>query len=958
MQIPSKKLLALLEASEQMMKAISSHHDRKFVLETVVELGRELLNAESCAIFVAESSKKGHGIEPHKLKLEASQSELKIELPEIDEFPIKSEHKAGISAHVAYTKKLLRLNNEQIEKSPYVRNHKVDYLTEEKGFSAIVYPLMDRKGILLGILKVDNKKGTQGPAPTIEFTEVDEEIIRILSKKVAVLLESLRVQKVINNFMQDMLEARTRKRIPRLIIDRAKDLLRADRSELALWNEIDQRLEYVASTEEETKMYNIGDAIPENGFIHRVWEQKEAFRISGNINEETYYVALDSETRSEIALRIEIGEKKIGVINIESFTKNWFDEQDLSILKILAKHAALSVQLNNARTNFQTLAHEVLEDRARGQEEMLHNILDGILESYGFDGGCFYIHEEEHAHLRCLAYMTPKKVPKDIYSFAHKLDTNSLAGYVFNKKIHYFSSDPKNDAKVSKPGLEKFKIEGEILGIPLIFREKAIGVLTIWGVNNPSPLEEDFSRLTPFARLAASKISMSKYERERDGFLKKLADSKALFRSLVNYIPQKVFRKDLDLTFTFANKSFYESLKVDHFTEVLGKKDADFYIEEHAKAFEKDDRKVIREKLTIEKKEKHQPRNEKEPIWVKVVKTPVLDSEGEIIGIQAIFWDITEEKKASDRYKSLVELSPDSIILHKDKRISLANPAAVELLGAENEAEIIGKEILSFIHPDDKESSAQRHALMEQHNHTPEVEEMRIITLEKKEVDVEVYARPSYGEREIQVVFHDLSRIKIILEEMHHRVRKSLNEVNSYLKLQEIKTDLHPDAKTVFKSLSNRIQAMATIHEILSRKSNDSTVPMTEYFDNLKDAIFTSFGANKEDIRCKVNASKLKLEEKQAKACGLIFNELLSNSFRHAFGGGKGTVYLTLEPINNHTKYRFIYRDNGPGIKRKDSYRNKTMGLHLIEWLTEYQLKGKIKKETKNRFECKIEFPI
>jgi len=129
----------------------------------------------------------------------------------------------------------------------------------------------------------------------------------------------------------------------------------------------------------------------------------------------------------------------------------------------------------------------------------------------------------------------------------------------------------------------------------------------------------------------------------------KLRNSEALYQSLVETLPQFIFRKDLEGHFTFANQQFCKMLG--HPLEtILGKKDADFFPPEMAKKFQADDQRVLDTGKPYETVEENQPPG-RGKIYVQVVKTPLYDAAGKVIGLQGIFWDITQQRLAEERIR-------------------------------------------------------------------------------------------------------------------------------------------------------------------------------------------------------------------------------------------------------------------------------------------------------------------
>ena len=130
---------------------------------------------------------------------------------------------------------------------------------------------------------------------------------------------------------------------------------------------------------------------------------------------------------------------------------------------------------------------------------------------------------------------------------------------------------------------------------------------------------------------------------ERHVAEQKLVRSEAFYHSLVEHLPQNIFRKDLGERFTFANQRFCQLLGKS-LDQIIGKTDLDFYPPELAKKFQQDDREVIRTGRIFETTEENvAPDGEK--MYVHVVKTPILDAKGRVLGTQCIFWDTTAQKR-------------------------------------------------------------------------------------------------------------------------------------------------------------------------------------------------------------------------------------------------------------------------------------------------------------------------
>ena len=146
-------------------------------------------------------------------------------------------------------------------------------------------------------------------------------------------------------------------------------------------------------------------------------------------------------------------------------------------------------------------------------------------------------------------------------------------------------------------------------------------------------------RRTAELRTANAQLAQEMQEKERA--TQGLRDSEALYSSLVESLPVHVLRKDRKGQFTFANRSFCRLLGKP-FDDIVGKSDFDFYPEELAKKYQTDDRLVLEKGELFETEEQNQ--QDGNTRYVHVMKSPVYDAAGAIIGTQAIFWDVTGAK--------------------------------------------------------------------------------------------------------------------------------------------------------------------------------------------------------------------------------------------------------------------------------------------------------------------------
>lgn len=160
----------------------------------------------------------------------------------------------------------------------------------------------------------------------------------------------------------------------------------------------------------------------------------------------------------------------------------------------------------------------------------------------------------------------------------------------------------------------------------------------------------------------------------------KLVASEAFYHSLVENLPQFILRKDISERFTFANQRFCQMLGKP-LDDIIGKTDFDFFPTELAAKYQRDDRHVIETGQIFETIEANQGPSG-DVIYVNVIKTPIYNPTGQIIGIQGIFWDITDRKRFEEKLqKANEELAQSEHALRKSNEELKA--AQAQLIQAE-----------------------------------------------------------------------------------------------------------------------------------------------------------------------------------------------------------------------------------------------------------------------------------
>ncbi len=197
---------------------------------------------------------------------------------------------------------------------------------------------------------------------------------------------------------------------------------------------------------------------------------------------------------------------------------------------------------------------------------------------------------------------------------------------------------------------------------------------------------------------------------------------------------------------------------------------------------------------------------------------------------------------------------------------------------------------------------------------------------------------------------------EVLLKEIHHRVKNNLQIISSLLNLQSRKiTD--PQTLEVLRDSQNRVRSMALIHEKLYQSGNLAEIDFSEYAKSLTTSLLRSYQSNRAVIKLKFeldDAVLLPLES--AISCGLIVNELVTNTLKYAFPNDK-TGTLVLEARKDAAnKFTLRVADDGVGYPPDlDIQNTNTLGLQLVRSLVG-QLDGKLEMENNNGVEYRISF--
>lgn len=191
-----------------------------------------------------------------------------------------------------------------------------------------------------------------------------------------------------------------------------------------------------------------------------------------------------------------------------------------------------------------------------------------------------------------------------------------------------------------------------------------------------------------------------------------------------------------------------------------------------------------------------------------------------------------------------------------------------------------------------------------------------------------------------------LKEKEILLQEIHHRVKNNLAIITSLLELQKDEID-DEQMLNIFSKSQSRIKSIAMVHEKLYQTDTLSQVDMSTYIEEFSQILSKAYQSDQQKIEVQLNLQQVHLDINDAVPCGLIFNELANNAFKHAFTNiNKGVLKVTLASDNGNV--RLSVADNGHGMPENFSFDNtQSLGMTLLKTLTK-QINGDISISSKN----------
>jgi PAS domain S-box-containing protein len=371
---------------------------------------------------------------------------------------------------------------------------------------------------------------------------------------------------------------------------------------------------------------------------------------------------------------------------------------------------------------------------------------------------------------------------------------------------------------------------------------------------------------------------------------------------------------------------------------------------------------------------------------VHIIGEVIFDENNNPIRVRGIVQDVTELKRSEEKlreseekYRNIVETALEGIfIVNAENKIIYANKRTAELLGY-TLGEIIGRSAWNFISEESK-PVAER-SLEKRRQKINESYELKLIRKDGSLLWIFTNAKPLFNkdgeytgtlsmmtditkrkETEEALVNLEIARQK----EVHHRIKNNLQVISSLLDLQaeQFKNkECMKDSEVLeaFRESQNRVISMALIHEELHKGERIEKLNFSSYVKELAENLLLTYRLGNSDINLNMELDQnVFFDMDTAVPLGIIINELVSNSLKHAFPDrnyGEIRIKLHREEGSN-TSFILIVSDNGMGIPKDLNIEDiNSLGLQLVTTLID-QLDGQLELKRDNGTEFTIKFTV
>ena len=349
--------------------------------------------------------------------------------------------------------------------------------------------------------------------------------------------------------------------------------------------------------------------------------------------------------------------------------------------------------------------------------------------------------------------------------------------------------------------------------------------------------------------------------------------------------------------------------------------------------------------------------------WILINSSPLRNGEGgEVAGAVASFVDVTESREtrnrlveSEERYRLLADLTLEGIAIHESGLLLDLNESMAKMLGY-RAGELLGEQVLDRIFRGDSLKIVQEkigegytgsyevYVTRKDGSTLPVEISVRNVNLNGRRVRALSVLDLTERKKNETILRNMIADREALLRELTHRTRNNMNVISSYLQLQSL---YNPDEKIVriLEDIDSRIQAMALVHRKIYETGELSRIQLKDYLEDLLEMIRASFSIPGKEIRIRTEIPDLSVLVDLAIPLGLVINELVTNSFKHAFSEkDRGEILVTIrKDEQKEGRLSIEVCDDGCGLKEGfDPVVEETVGLMTMRSIVREQLDGEM----------------
>lgn len=339
---------------------------------------------------------------------------------------------------------------------------------------------------------------------------------------------------------------------------------------------------------------------------------------------------------------------------------------------------------------------------------------------------------------------------------------------------------------------------------------------------------------------------------------------------------------------------------------------------------------------------------------------------------QALHTSAAAARNLEARFRALVEKSTDGITLITPQSTYLyISPAAARIFGR-SAATMLETTAREYIAPDDVERARQDHREIVAEPGASTVAERCIVAPDGTRRWLEVTATNMLDDPAVCAIVHNIRDIterkqldellhaalrqkELLLREIHHRVKNNLQVVSSLLSLQASRIE-DPRLRAVFLDSQARVRSIGLLHERLCESHDLGEIDMDSYVRQLTSELLFAGGALEGEVTVHASAPAIALGIDAAVPCGLIVNELVTNSLKHAFKGKTAGAAIQVAMTREGEAIVLVVADNGAGCAISPEVARQTLGLQLVASLV-CQLEGTLAFDGAHGMRSVVTFP-